>query len=1082
MADFHQASPSFVTHAAAGAQCTSISLVAMLAATQVSPEVWTKEDIHSILHEGDRLHLRMLYNYGWPSNNRDAMLDIDELPENLTIYFRGTDLNASVGVIDGSLYCIRNDLLHTLNEAFRSNSRVIIRINDTCIGLFKEKNHVFVFDSHARNDVGEQSPTGSAGLFKFSDVTHVAKYLCMSVSNEQDQIDIHPVNIRILTSFQERSEVSVHQHGNPIMIYTSDSDCNVHDSQCSNVTTVKQKGITIKEILKLSRSNPDAENVHKVMPRAKSNTIFMVDMNHVNHLDLTCDNSGIYTSHSTPSTAVTIDNNGKISVLARQNVNDIEDLETNANIYVVKRTYSSMRYNNQVVGKRIVSKIYCQSKIQRFAVIQYLGSTVMHKPHGNSKKSEQYVRTKPSVMERIKSKIQSKPKEIIKDVEMEVGGPMSLISEGDAIRDRRQVYNIKSKAPQKHKSQNSGHVSTDFNKLVAEMTCGGFIKDVSFESTKFGTQPKTFAATSRTLGWIKQFCTPEAKFKSQLQIDMTYKVGPYYTTCCSFKHPLFVYHNSPNKHPTVLACIATSTTRCTEDYAYLANQIKKHTGVQALIYGTDGELALEKGLEREFPIDRSIKLRCFSHVQNDMEKELKRLGLDCKHIREIISVILGYEQDGTRTAGLVDVSTRALFESKYKECQRNWPDEFTNYLENKAMRVRSLKETLLLHMGQDVRIRAGLGNPPSKYTNNCAEAMNNVLKQSNDGLLVDLVQLHDRASTHVFKIQEDEMVKAIYRCGEYRLATDFSSFQIKIQDWVSKTAQQKQKYCEKLLGYDVEFNSEYAEITRKLSIEHEETACMKLGLNGNTIKSIWHTAELLLSHEEIKCLGDKNCISHGNNVFVVDTKGKGDCSCSQFSKLRICPHIIAISDVCGILPQFLKKFQFNPMRVLNAKRPSKQGDNPNKKRRRGCNNMQSHPIEVLVAASSAVDLSKQRPFSYNEIHHNDEPFIPVFNKKLNTKTKLVCQSCQCDINIKNCISPHNFVISKKERWLRPDTDSDGNKIRVPTHYKMTTRYYCVKSSCILKRHPYFWGRLLKIDQPLNVEQLSLLENNLGYRQ
>jgi hypothetical protein len=123
-----------------------------------------------------------------------------------------------------------------------------------------------------------------------------------------------------------------------------------------------------------------------------------------------------------------------------------------------------------------------------------------------------------------------------------------------------------------------------------------------------------------------------------------------------------------------------------------------------------------------------------------------------------------------------------------------------------------------------------------------------------------------------------------------------------------------------------------------------------------------------------------------------------------------------------------------------------------------------------------------RSESYNEIHHNDEPFIPVFNKKLNTKKKLVCQSCQCDINIKNCISPHNFVISKKERWLRPDTDSDGNKIRVPTHYKMTTRYYCVKSSCILKRHPYFWGRLLKIDQPLNVEQLSLLENNLGYRQ
>jgi hypothetical protein len=52
-----------------------------------------------------------------------------------------------------------------------------------------------------------------------------------------------------------------------------------------------------------------------------------------------------------------------------------------------------------------------------------------------------------------------------------------------------------------------------------------------------------------------------------------------------------------------------------------------------------------------------------------------------------------------------------------------------------------------------------------------------------------------RVATHVFKIQEDEMVKGIHRCGEYRLDTDFASFQLKIQDWASKTAQQKQKFA-----------------------------------------------------------------------------------------------------------------------------------------------------------------------------------------------------------------------------------------------------------------------------------------------
>ena len=45
----------------------------------------------------------------------------------------------------------------------------------------------------------------------------------------------------------------------------------------------------------------------------------------------------------------------------------------------------------------------------------------------------------------------------------------------------------------------------------------------------------------------------------------------------------------------------TSTTRDTDDYQYLATKLKS-SGVKTLIYGTDGELALEKGFENVFPI------------------------------------------------------------------------------------------------------------------------------------------------------------------------------------------------------------------------------------------------------------------------------------------------------------------------------------------------------------------------------------------------------------------------------------------------------------------------------------------------
>lgn len=131
---------------------------------------------------------------------------------------------------------------------------------------------------------------------------------------------------------------------------------------------------------------------------------------------------------------------------------------------------------------------------------------------------------------------------------------------------------------------------------------------------------------------------------------------------------------------------------------YLASQLKSN-GIEKLINGTDGELALELGFEAVFPIEdvplsiRSIKLRCFNHVKEDMQKELKRLGLvDSKNIEE-----------------------------DYKQLSAQWPPDFKRYIESKQLKVRSLKETLKKNMGREIRVAAGLGNPPNKFDNQRAE-------------------------------------------------------------------------------------------------------------------------------------------------------------------------------------------------------------------------------------------------------------------------------------------------------------------------------------------------------------------------
>ena len=61
-------------------------------------------------------------------------------------------------------------------------------------------------------------------------------------------------------------------------------------------------------------------------------------------------------------------------------------------------------------------------------------------PHGNSKKKDSYIRTKPSVINAIKRHGKNmKPKHVINEIEKEAGGVYGFNSQSDVVRNRRQV-------------------------------------------------------------------------------------------------------------------------------------------------------------------------------------------------------------------------------------------------------------------------------------------------------------------------------------------------------------------------------------------------------------------------------------------------------------------------------------------------------------------------------------------------------------------------------------------------------------------------------------------------------------------
>ena len=870
----------------------------------------------------------------------------------------------------------------------------------------------------------------------------------------------------------------------------------------------RQKGLGVFDIVSICIDNTiDEEKICSTVPYPKSNSVFVVNLNTVSEKDLTCDDSGPYNKHSSPTVVVKADfDNNKLvglKTINRQPLPKNSPLLTKKNIYVVKRMYSE-RVDELGRGKltRIISRVYSCEGIRNLAIIQYLGTNSnTSRPHGNAKvRKRTYVRTKPSVIEKEKELLQSEPpKKVIRLIEDERGGPLSMASASDGPRDRRQCYNIKANLPNKKRSKNTGPVATpDFDRLIASMDAGNFVRsvDFSFRSKHQRIHPNTFAMSENAIIAIQAFCNPDSSNRSQLGIDMTYKVGPFYTTCLSFSHPYFVHKNNPQIHPTIFAGMMTSTGRQEQDYRYLANQLKA-CGINRLIYGTDGELALEMGFESTYPIEcvapkeRNIKLRCFNHVKDDMLAALKKIPECHGKESQIITDILGSEFNSERTPGLVDSDN---FSEDYEKLAKTWPKKFQNYIESGNMRVRPLKDTFVKSMGKRIRMEAGLGNPPNKFDNQRAESINNILKDAIGNQYVDQSAVNDMVYENVIKPQENEMVKAFYGSGEYMLAEPLRHFQVSNLRWRSMTEQQRRHHTSKILRCNIEETRPERPITRKLSVQPEECAEYLKSMPSMYIKQMWSSAEILLSNDGIRELQSGNfCIAETQTAFIVrQEKQVFVCTCSNFQKIKLCAHVLVVADCKNCLLEYLSRFHYNSSGAVHRHNARGAGEKRTKKPRRGSQSVQKLPILRYTSKTNSApcsndiddeDLKRKRPFQFCEIWHNDEPFklMHVSNSVLKARKALKCASCGTVISRLNAAPPYDIVISHPERFMYPKKTDDGRLEWKPTITKMTNKLYCIKKRCLLQRHPYFWlGLLNSGDIQLTIMHKEMLNEELGF--
>ena len=238
-------------------------------------------------------------------------------------------------------------------------------------------------------------------------------------------------------------------------------------------------------------------------------------------------------------------------------------------------------------------------------------------------------------------------KQIINEIQKQAGNISCISSPSSLPRDRNQVYyQVRNVEGRIHSRSTGPTAAPNLTKLLLLQYSGSFLKYINFAvgSDKSGERraaPNTFAATTTCTNWIKKFCKRQRTL-AVARIDMTHKLGQFYLTTLTFANPMFVYKSNEQKHPTTLAAIMTSTLKEKNDYQYMVRCLKSE-GVDSLVYGMDGECAMEMGFEDVFPIKegQNVNLRCFDHVHSDMNHKLISIKVDDVQRKNILTDILG---------------------------------------------------------------------------------------------------------------------------------------------------------------------------------------------------------------------------------------------------------------------------------------------------------------------------------------------------------------------------------------------------------------------------------------------------------
>ena len=250
----------------------------------------------------------------------------------------------------------------------------------------------------------------------------------------------------------------------------------------------------------------------------------------------------------------------------------------------------------------------------------------------------------------------------------------------------------------------------------------GFIRDVVCNDL-----PTVILFTNQQIDNLVKFCCLTKKgFISELGVDLTFQLGPFYLLVTSYKNTLLEVKGTSTS-PSFLRPMMICLTKDYQTYlSFVHRLVREVPGISRYlhVYGTDSEDALVNSLAAGF--HGASHLLCYIHCKKNVQKKVKQIGLSEGLSNRICNDLFGGN-------GLIWSKSTSNFEERTTKLIDEW-----NVLERSERRGEPLfssyflankKEDTKRKMSKFVVESLGVGDAP--YTQNIAESVNDLIKDWN---------------------------------------------------------------------------------------------------------------------------------------------------------------------------------------------------------------------------------------------------------------------------------------------------------------------------------------------------------------